>query len=118
MVLTSIATSSRVIIAQLWQLSTGRGHQIAHPDPAGPHEFIGPREAQPGCRRREAEGAATSAMAVHVGGSRGHWQGAARALAEAIRLRPSLEAEARQRLFFPQVWAAGVSLNILPVAAR
>ncbi len=51
-------------------------------------------------------------------GSRGDWPGAARALVEVIRLRPSLEAEARNTRFFPQVWAAGISLNILPARAR
>lgn len=48
-------------------------------------------------------------------GSRGEWPEAARTLAQLLRLHPSLEAEARRSQFFPQVWAAGVSMGILPV---
>ncbi len=53
-----------------------------------------------------------------VRGSRGEWPEAARALAQLLRLHPSMEAEARRSAFFPQVWAAGVSMGILPVGAQ
>jgi Flp pilus assembly protein TadD len=53
-----------------------------------------------------------------VRGSRGEWPEAAKALAQLLRLHPSMEAAARRSPFFPQVWAAGVSMGILPVGAQ
>ncbi len=47
-----------------------------------------------------------------------NWGGAAEALAQALRLNPALEAEARRAEFFDRVWRVGVSRGTLPVRVR
>jgi tetratricopeptide (TPR) repeat protein/O-antigen ligase len=81
-------------------------------------------------RTEEAEAAFRQAVASDPGfveawlilfmlsGRRQDWPGAARALAEVIRLRPEKKAEARRAPFFDQVWAAGVSLGIFQAGRR